>query len=207
MSDTARRRWLWVFVALSVGVLAWLLWRDVAAGRDSTSRERVNIALGLWSTRFLLAALAISPLSALFREPQLKRARRPLGLAAAGFAMVHAVQYLIYTRIWPSHLQILVIRPYLTIGVVAFALLLPLAATSTNAAVRKMGPRRWRGLHRLVYLALPLVLLHEALGWANLGEEAGVHVVLGVSLLGWRACGWARKLAQASTVPPRAAAV
>lgn len=185
MSDTVQRRVEWIVGLGCTALVAWLLWRDQTA-RLMFGRERVNVELGLWSARFLLAGLAVTPISQVLRRPRLKVLRRSLGLAAAAFAVLHGVHYLIYAGIWPDHLQVLVRRRYLTIGVIAALLLLPLAATSFGGAIRWMGPSRWRALHWLVYPAAILTVLHEVLAWARLFGEVGVHVVLLAVLLAWR---------------------
>jgi sulfoxide reductase heme-binding subunit YedZ len=165
-------------------LVAWLLWRDHTA-RYIWQREEVNVELGLWATRLLIATLSISPISMALREPGLKRCRRPLGLATACVTLVHTVQYLVYEEIVPDGLRVL-LRPYLAFGVAALVLLLPLVATSSQAAVLRLGPRRWRGLHRLVYAVALLTLAHEVLAGTILVGEVGVHVVVVAGLLGLR---------------------
>lgn len=193
MSQAAQRRIEGLLLLGCLALLAWFAWRDSHA-RMMWGRERVNIALGLWGTRFLLAGLAITPLSQILRQPTLKRLRRPLGLAAAAFAVIHGVHYLIYVNVWPDHLYVFVRRPYLTIGLIALVLLLPLAATSSHKAVVWLHPRRWRALHLLVYPAAILTVLHEALSWAVMMGEVGLHVVALCLLLAWRIVALARRL-------------
>ena len=134
MSDTIRPRLGWGLLLACGAVFGWLMWKDATA-HFPTDRERVNIALGIWSSRFLVATLAVTPLSVAVREPGLRRLRRDLGLAAFAFALVHSVHYVVYAGLWPQRLAVLVRRPYLTVGVVALLLFIPLALTSSNWAV------------------------------------------------------------------------
>lgn len=185
MPRTAERIFDWVFTGACVALAAWLLWQDHATHWLST-RRTINIELGLWSTRLLLLGLMMSPIAQILRQPSWKRLRRPLGLAAFAFTAVHAVHFLLYANVWPDQLMQLLRRRYLLVGVIALALMVPLAATSFNAATRAMGPRRWRLLHWLVYPAAILTVLHEVWSGATLLGEVGAHVVLLVALLAWR---------------------
>ena len=116
---------------------------------------------GLWALRLLLASLAVTPLQRLtvWRWPI--RFRRQLGLFAFFYACLHLAVYAVFDRsldltaVWEDIIE----RPFITVGALAFLLLVPLAATSTRAAVRRLGPR-WQQLHRLVYLAAGLAVLH-----------------------------------------------
>ena len=193
MQAILRRQSGFIFAGASALVLLWPLGRHCLA---HDGREQVNIELGLWSTRFLIGALAITPLSAWLREPSLKRWRRPLGLAALAFALVHASQYAVYSMIWPDRLHYLFRRPYLIIGFVAVLLLIPLALTSSNAAVRWLGPRRWKALHKLVYPAAALVVAHALLGFGNPLKEPGLQAALIAGLLALRIKTPWRKAAQ-----------
>lgn len=185
MSRTAERLFEWIFTAVCVAFAVWMMWQDHTA-RWISSRQNINIELGLWSTRLLLVGLMMSPIAQGLRQPFWKRLRRPLGLAAFAFTALHAVHFLLYANVWPDHLMQLLRRRYLLVGVIGLALMTPLAATSFNAALRAMGPRRWRLLHWLVYPAAVFTVLHEVWSGARLMGEVGVHVVVLAVLLGWR---------------------
>ncbi len=193
MSRTAERWIEGIFTAACVGFAAWMMWQDHTA-RWISSRQNINIELGLWSTRLLLVGLTMSPMSQVLRQPFWKRLRRPLGLAAFSFTLLHAAHYLLYANVWPDHLTELLRRRYLLVGVIALVLMLPLAATSFNGAVRAMGPRRWRLLHWLVYPAAVLTVLHEVWSGARLFGEVGGHLLVLAVLLAWRLVPLARKL-------------
>jgi len=118
-------------------------------------------SLGLWALRFILIGLAITPLRRL-GGPNLVRYRRAVGLLAFSYAAVHLTVYVGLDQgfdlaaIWAD----IVKRPYITIGMFAFAILVPLAATSSNAMVKRLGSQAWQRLHRLVYLAAAAAAVH-----------------------------------------------
>jgi sulfoxide reductase heme-binding subunit YedZ len=117
--------------------------------------------LGLWALRFLIAALAVTPLRRL-GGPNLIRYRRALGLLVFYYAALHLTTYLVLDQgldvaaIWAD----IVKRPYITIGMLAFLLLVPLAVTSNGPMIRRLGAAAWQRLHRLVYVAAIAGALH-----------------------------------------------
>lgn len=117
-------------------------------------------ALGLWALRFLILCLCITPLRRL-GGPNLIRYRRTVGLLAFYYAVLHLSVYVLLDRgldlgaIWADILK----RPYITIGMLAFAVLLPLAITSNSAMIRRLGSA-WGRLHRWVYVAIALAAIH-----------------------------------------------
>lgn len=117
-------------------------------------------ALGLWALRFLIASLAITPLRR-FGGPNLVRYRRAIGLLAFYYAALHLTVYLVLDQglDWAAIWADIVKRPYITVGMLAFIILVPLTATSNVAAIRRLGPR-WQRLHRLVYVAAAAAALH-----------------------------------------------
>ena len=199
MHDARERNLRRLFTSACALLLTWELWVGFTAP-DVVAAASVNCDLGVWAMRFLIVTLALSPLSRWTRRPALKRWRRPLGLAAFAFTMAHAIHYVIYAHIWPDHLYILLIRPYLLVGVLATVLLLTLAATSTNKMVQRLSPKGWRRLHTIVYLALPLCMAHGLMAFWDPYGEAALHLVacIGLALArwgqGWAATGarWAR---------------
>lgn len=170
------------FYLACAGLAGWMLWRALHPVRPFQI-DGINKEMGLWSLRFLFACLALSPLSRWLKAPTLRRWRRPLGLAAFAFAALHTVHFLLYGRLWPDRLDILVKRPYMAIGLVALLLFLPLALTSTDAAVRWIKPRRWRLLHLFIYPAAALSVIHEVMAYGPLKGEAGLYSVLTVLFL------------------------
>jgi sulfoxide reductase heme-binding subunit YedZ len=124
-------------------------------------QKTLERTLGLWALRFLIAALAITPLRRL-GGPSLIRYRRAIGLLAFYYACLHLTVYLVLDQgldlaaIWAD----IVKRPYITVGMLAFTILVPLAATSSNAMIRRLGSRAWQRLHRLVYVATAAAAIH-----------------------------------------------
>ena len=117
---------------------------------------------GEWTLRLLVATLSITPLRALLGWPWLGRHRRRLGLFAFAYLMLHWLTYaLLDVQLDWSELQgDLVERPYIMVGMLALALMIPLAATSSAAAIRALGGVRWSRLHRLVYVVALLGVVH-----------------------------------------------
>ena len=116
---------------------------------------------GLWALRFLLATLAITPLRQLSGWPWLLRYRRMLGLFAFFYASLHLVIYLVVDLggFWAQIFGEIAKKPFITVGFLAWLLMIPLAVTSTKALMRRLG-RRWARLHRLVYAIGVLAVLH-----------------------------------------------
>lgn len=116
---------------------------------------------GSWALRFLWLCLAMTPLRRLLSKAWPIQYRRMLGLYAFGYASVHLSIYVVLDLggYWPQLLEDLVKRPFIVVGALAWMLLLPLALTSTRAAMRRLG-RHWGRLHRSVYAVALLALLH-----------------------------------------------
>ncbi len=167
-----------------------LLTSDALADRlGANPVEAIRLFTGDWTLRFLLITLAITPLRRLTGWNALLRLRRMFGLYAFFYACLHFVSY-----IWLDQqfmideiMADVVKRPYITVGVASFLGLLPLAATSTNAMVRRLGARRWQRLHRLVYaIAIGGVIHFLWLVKSDITEPMLYVAVLAV-LLGLRA--------------------
>jgi ferredoxin-NADP reductase/DMSO/TMAO reductase YedYZ heme-binding membrane subunit len=160
MSDS--RFWKLVLVANGAVPLALLTWDELNGELGGNS---VNIALhttGSTSLIFLLITLAVTPIRRLTGWNLLIGLRRSLGLIAFFYACVHVGIYVVLDRSLDlaSTINEITLRRYLQVGLAAFLLLVPLAVTSTNAMVRRLGARDWKRLHRLAYPATALVTLH-----------------------------------------------
>jgi sulfoxide reductase heme-binding subunit YedZ len=118
--------------------------------------------LGVWALRLLILSLAVSPFARLIRQPRLIGYRRTIGLWAFAYVCLHLTTYVAIDHVfdWPTIGKDIIKRPYITIGMGAFTLLIPLAVTSTDRLLRRMGPKRWRRLHQLIYLIAPMGVLH-----------------------------------------------
>ena len=168
--------------------LAWLVYGAVSNQLGANPAEALIRGLGDWALRFLCIALAVTPVRIHTRTPQLARYRRMLGLFVAFYASLHLVAYawldmgLDVADIGRDILK----RPFILVGFTAWLLLVPLALTSTNGMVRRLGGKAWRALHRLVYIVAPLALLHffwMRAGKNNFAEVAVYAVILGALLL------------------------
>ncbi|MBP7545379.1 MAG: sulfoxide reductase heme-binding subunit YedZ [Acidovorax sp.] len=184
----------WVKPLVFVACLAPLAWLVVAAASNALGAnpaEALIRSLGEWALRFLCLALAVTPLRQLTGQPALARLRRMVGLWAFAYALLHLLAYAWLDRglEWSELLADIAQRPFILVGTLAWGLLLLLALTSFDAAVRWLGGKRWRALHRAVYLVAPLALLHFY--WMRAGKrnwlEVGVYALVLGLLLGWRA--------------------
>ena len=167
-----------------------LTYRATNGALGANPVEAILRSLGTWTLVLLLATLAITPLRWLTGWAWLLRLRRMLGLYSFFYALLHVVAFawLDHWFEWPAIVADVVKRPYLTFGFAAFVLMIPLAATSTNAMVRRLGGRQWQQLHRLVYGIAVLGVLHywfHKLAKNDLAEPAIYAAVLAV-LLGAR---------------------
>ncbi|MCB1464605.1 MAG: protein-methionine-sulfoxide reductase heme-binding subunit MsrQ [Nitratireductor sp.] len=147
------------FVALVPGV--WTFWQAVAGQLGADPMRALEQALGLWALRFMLATLAVTPL---LRWPGLRllRFRRMLGLTVFWYALAHLVVYVVLDRqfYWGAILGDILKRPYIIFGMTAFLALVPMAITSNNASLMRLGTIAWRNVHRLAYPAGVLMVLH-----------------------------------------------
>jgi sulfoxide reductase heme-binding subunit YedZ len=150
----------WLFV-LCLYPLARLVWFGVMNGLGANPVEFITRSTGTWTLVALMLTLAVTPLRRLTGWNSLLRYRRMLGLFAYFYVCLHFVTYIWLDQSFSLHgiVKDIVKRPFITVGFVAFVLLLPLALTSTNAMMRRLG-RRWQQLHRLIYLIGILGVLH-----------------------------------------------
>ena len=168
--------------------LCWLAWQD-RLGTNPV--ETLSHRTGDWSLRFLLLTLAVTPLRRLSGWNWLLKFRRMLGLFAFFYVCLHLGVYLIFDQFFDpaAILEDIAKRPYITVGFAGFLLLIPLAATSTNGMIKRLG-RNWQRLHRLVYLIGMLGVVHY--WWlvkADISEPL-LYAGLLTMLLGYRAWWW-----------------
>ena len=117
--------------------------------------EKITHNTGFWTLTFLLLTLSATPLRRLTGWLWLMRLRRLLGLFAFFYGCLHFLTYMVLDQFfdWANILKDIVKRPYITVGFTALLLMVPLAVTSTDAMIRRLGGKRWRWLHRWVYLS------------------------------------------------------
>ncbi len=159
--------------------------------------QTMTFLTGDWGLYFLLMTLAVTPLRRLSGWNWLQRFRRMLGLFAFFYVLLHFLVYLVFDQFFDlgSIAADIVKRPYITVGFTAFMLMIPLALTSTNAMMRRLG-RRWQQLHRLTYLIGVLAILHYLwLVKADIRSPLSFGTILAI-LLGYRLwLYWQRQLA------------
>jgi sulfoxide reductase heme-binding subunit YedZ len=146
---------------LASAPFAWLVFR-VMTGRLSVNPiEDITLTTGIWALRLLLVTLGITPLRRLTGWHRVIQYRRMLGLFAFFYATLHLLTYLVLDQglAFKFILPDIVKRPYITAGMTAFVLMIPLAITSTKGWIRRLG-RRWQLLHRLVYVSGAAACLH-----------------------------------------------
>ncbi|MGD2139730.1 MAG: protein-methionine-sulfoxide reductase heme-binding subunit MsrQ [Burkholderiales bacterium] len=181
--------------------LALLLWRGVSGRLGANPIEFITHTTGWWTLTLLMITLSVTPLRRLLNLPWLLRLRRMLGLYAFFYACLHFLTWLVLDQFfdWNAIVKDVIKRPYITVGFSAFVLLLPLAVTSTNAMVRRLGAKRWQLLHRLVYVIATLGVVHFLwLVKKDIREPALFGAVLAV-LLGVRVLFYLRRRSSAPT--------
>jgi len=155
--------------------------------------ETIQDTLGQWGLRFLVITLAVTPLRDWFAAPWLISLRRMLGLYAFCYVLLHFLTWLILDQgvlldpsaDWSSVFADLAKRPFITIGFAALLLLVPLAVTSTNGMMRRLG-RRWKTLHRLIYPICLLAVWHYYWQVKADVREPLIYLTIIIALLGWR---------------------
>jgi sulfoxide reductase heme-binding subunit YedZ len=186
LNGYARRVPTWVVYGLGVLPLGFLVWAVLAGGLGADPVKAVEHRLGELGLQFLLASLAITPLRRLGLN--LIRFRRALGLVAFLYVSLHLLAWvwLDMDLRWTEMAADLAKRPYVLLGMIGFAAMIPLALTSTNAAIRKMGPLAWRRLHRLAYAAVLAGMAHFVLIEKVWTVELLVYLGITAALLGLR---------------------
>ncbi len=148
--------------------LVWVVWAAASNQLGPDPVKAIELRLGLWGLQFLLASLCITPLRRVGLN--LIRYRRALGVLAFLYIALHFLAWVVLDMglRWDEVLRDLWKRPYIMLGMVGLLAMLPLALTSTDRAIRRLGAARWRALHRLAYLAAMAGALHFVIlvkGW------------------------------------------
>ncbi len=168
----------------------WLLYGALADQLGANPAEKLLRATGDWTLRFICLALAITPLRHWIAQPGLARFRRMTGLFAFFYACVHFLCYAWLDMGFDAAAIVRDIpkRPFILVGTLALLLLVPLAATSFNRAIKALGAQRWQRLHRLVYVIAMLGVLHFF--WMRSAKnnftEVAIYAAVVALLLGWR---------------------
>ena len=166
--------------------LAWLAWQGFHDGLGANPIEAITHRTGDCTLTFLLITLAITPLRKLTRQYWLINFRRMLGLFAFFYGFLHLMTWLWLDKFFDPHEMFadIVKRRFITAGMTAFALMIPLALTSTKWSIRKLGGKRWQALHRLIYLSAAAGVIHYIwLVKADLKKPLEYGLVLAVLML------------------------
>ena len=178
---------IWLLYALGFMPAALAFYLGATGRLPGNAVKEFEHLLGIWALRFLVATLAITPIRDLFGVNWL-RYRRALGLLAFYYVLMHFLAYTVLdqTLRLPAILADIARRPFITIGMAALTLLIPLAVTSNNWSIRRLGPR-WNQLHRLVYVIAAAGALHFAMSVKVVGPEQMLYIFLIALLVAWRA--------------------
>ena len=180
----------WVMLLMGLMPLAWLVLLTLQDQLGANPAEALIRATGDWTLRGLCVVLAVTPLRTWLGWPELVRFRRMLGLLVFFYASLHMLSYAWFDMGFElaDTLQDIVKRPFIWLGFSGFVILLALAATSFNSAMRWLGGKRWQMLHRGVYAVAVLAVLH--FWWMRAGkqdfDEVLLYAALLAGLLGWR---------------------
>ena len=205
----------------ALGPLAWLIWAFLTDNLSVNPLADITTQTGTWTLRFLCLTLAITPLRRLTGWNGVIRFRRMIGLFAFFYGSLHFLTYVVVDRFaglveFPGGIvsmetvrrlaasvaaDIAGDRPFITVGFVALALMVPLALTSTAGMIRRLG-KRWRTLHRLVYVSACLGVVHY--WWLVKADTTRPQVYAAIvgALLLFRIV-WARRRAHAESKPRR----
>lgn len=185
--NTRRGAWkIWALYTLGFIPAGTAFYQGATGGLGADPVKSFEHLLGIWALRFLILTLLISPLRDVSKI-NLVRYRRALGLLAFYYVLMHFAAYMMLdqTLNFPAIIQDITRRPFITIGMASFALLIPLALTSNNWAIRKLG-RRWKQLHKLVYIAIAGGALHFILSAKGWQAEPVIYAFIVFALLAWR---------------------
>lgn len=169
---------------------AFLLWRRLEMDTlGANPIEALTRATGEWTLRFLLITLTVTPLRKYSGWHWLVRLRRMLGLFAFAYGVTHLLTYVWLDQFfdWQAIVKDILKRPFITVGFAALVLMTPLAATSFNSAIRKLGGRRWQALHRAIY---PIAVMGCVHFWWLVKKditEPLIYALITAALLGLRA--------------------
>jgi methionine sulfoxide reductase heme-binding subunit len=158
-----RSRWMKIVVfVLCLVPLGLLGWRGYEGNLTANPIEHITHQTGLWTMRLLCVTLAITPARRILGVPDLIRFRRMIGLFAFFYGVLHLTTWLWLDKFFDIQemLTDVLKRRYITVGMVGFVLMLPLAVTSTAGWIRRLGGKRWQALHRLAYLSAIAGVVH-----------------------------------------------
>ena len=188
INSALRRVPAWLVYLSGALPAAWLIWATLNNQLGADPLAALEHETGLWALRFMIAALLVTPLLRMTRI-SLVKFRRALGLLGFFYVVLHLTVWIwldhwfAWGRMWEEILK----RPFITIGMIAFGMLVPLAVTSNNLSLRKLGAPVWRRIHWWAYPATLLGAVHFLLVVKRWPPEPMIYLGIVVVLLGWRA--------------------
>ncbi|MBB2755747.1 UNVERIFIED_ORG: sulfoxide reductase heme-binding subunit YedZ [Rhizobium aethiopicum] len=200
------KRWqpasVWLLYVVGLVPAAWTFYLGATDQLGADPVKTFELFLGIWTIRFLIATLAVSPARELLGWNYL-RYRRALGLLTFYYALMHFTVYMVLDQAMDIHAVIndVLKRPFIMFGMAGLAMLIPLAVTSNNFSIRRLG-KAWIWLHRLVYIVAACGALHFALSTKILDLEQYIYVGLIIALIlyrSWRPIARSRKKGQGRT--------
>ena len=212
LRDVRQPKWfsaaLIVLCCIPGVIAAWAMASDIIVHTRHFGSDPIKQGehfLGQWTLRFIILALAVTPLRQITGWNWLAKHRRTLGLFAFGYLMLHWLTYaLLDVQLdWGELLKDLAKRPYIMIGMAALLCMIPLALTSTRNSIRRLGGKRWNRLHRLIYLIAILGVIHYWMAVKKDESSPTMYAAFVAVLLGWRVVRW---LSRKNRGTPRAAA-
>jgi sulfoxide reductase heme-binding subunit YedZ len=177
---------VWALYVIGLMPAVWYFYQAVSGNLGAFPAKTLMQYLGLWAFRFLLLSLLVTPLRDLFDINWL-RYRRALGLLAFYNVMLHFIVYffLVSGMDLATIGKDILFRPFITLGMVAIFLLIPLAVTSNSWSIKRLGAR-WNKLHKLAYGIVALAAIHYYLSFKITTVEIGLYLILTAILLGYR---------------------
>lgn len=183
INTIARKVPAWPLYLLAVIPVVWVFWAGATGALGPEPIKEIEHRLGLWGLQVLIASLCITPLRT-HLAINLIKFRRAIGLIAFFYIFAHLLVWLvldvqILSQIWGDILK----RPYITIGMVGFLLLIPLAITSNDLSIRRIGAVAWRRMHKLVYASVLLggvhyLMLSKGFQWEPIIYLCGIVALL-----------------------------
>ncbi|MBC2886200.1 protein-methionine-sulfoxide reductase heme-binding subunit MsrQ [Ochrobactrum sp. CM-21-5] len=182
-----RGEWkIWLLYAAGFVPAVWTFYLGATGDLGADPVKTFEHTLGLWALRFLILTLLVTPIRDM-TGIGLLRYRRALGLLAFYYALMHFATYMVLDQAlnFPAIVADIIERPFITIGMVSLTLLVPLALTSNNWSIRKLG-RRWNSLHKLVYVAIAGGAIHFIMSVKSWPAEPVIYAAIVTALLLWR---------------------
>src|SRR5262249_48203434 len=178
-----------VVLLACLGPIAWITYQALSGGLSANPIKDITEFTGIWTLRFLMITLAITPLRRFTGISSLIRFRRMLGLFTFFQAFLHWMTYIWLDQFftWGEILKDIIKRPFILSGMTAFTLLMPLAITSTRKWIARLGGSRWQMLHRLIYFSAAAGVIHYYFFVKSDFRNPLAYALLLTILLGFRA--------------------